>query len=251
MEKLDLNLPDLLDHSERPKPLLAGWLAIEVVFKLRTPWYSKDDRPFHVRDNPVRKDRVFDLPFMSAASWKGLLRWACRMEDGLLEHLAEHEGGLDGWKEPSWILHLFGNGKEEDEIFSRGALHCFPTWFNKIGFEVINPHDRARRAGTQPILYEVVPASTSGTLSLLYAPMPGQARRQGVVPTEVLDRLLPALEKLLTRYGFSAKRTAGWGVAGIQARKLCTKGSGWKEAKTLAEAKTLLAKLLGEGKGKQ
>lgn len=53
-------------------------------------------------------------------------------------------------------MHLFGNEKGEGEEFSRGALVFYPTWFDKIGFEVINPHNRARRAGTQPIYYEVV-----------------------------------------------------------------------------------------------
>lgn len=142
--------------GDAPAPLLPGWLAIRLAFELKTPWYSKDDRPLHVLDNPVRKDRIFGVPFMSASSWKGLLRWSCRMEHGLLEHLAKHDGKVDDWPEPSWVVHLFGNAKSEDEHFSRGALQAYPTWFDKVGFEVINLHDRSRRAGTQPIYYEVV-----------------------------------------------------------------------------------------------
>lgn len=71
--------PELRLDAEMGKPLREGWLAIEIAFMLCAPWYSKDDRPFHVLDNPVRKDCVFGVPYMSAASWKGLLRWACRM----------------------------------------------------------------------------------------------------------------------------------------------------------------------------
>ena len=211
---LDLQLPELaLDRAS--DCLLAGWVRIEVGFTLQTPWYSKDDRPFHVLDNPVRKDRVFGVPFMSAASWKGLLRWACRMEHGLLDHLAAHDGEIRDWDDPDWIVHLFGNARADGEEFSRGALHCRPAWFDRVGFEVINPHDRARRAGTQPITYEVVPPGTGGVLRLLYAPPPDAAER-GQARTHTIETLLDAIEKLLTVYGFSAKRTAGWGIAKVE-----------------------------------
>ncbi len=205
---LDLKLPGDLNLDPDTAPAVPGWFSLAVHFTLQTPWYSKDDRPFHVLDNPVRKDRVFGVPFMSAASWKGLLRWACRMEAGLLGHLEEHDNQLRGWQDPDWILHLFGNEKGEREDFERGALAFRPTWFDKVGFEVINPHDRARRAGTQPIVYEVVPPGTGGMLRLAYAPRPGAA-----APTDTFKKLFDAIEKLLTVYGISAKRTAGWGLA--------------------------------------
>ncbi len=219
---LPKELADLLDAV--PPVLQPGWLAIEVAFTLETPWYSKDDRPFHVLDNPVRKDRVFGVPFMSAASWKGLLRWSCRMVAGLAEHLERHRGNLEGWEDPSWLLHLFGNEKGAGEDFQRGALAFYPTWFPRVGFEVINPHRRKTRAGTQPIYYEVVPpryeqkgtlTETKATLRLLYAPRPGQAPKEGVEAQDALNKLLDATDKLLTVYGFSAKRTAGWGLAKV------------------------------------
>jgi len=191
----------------------ASWLGIEVSFELLTPWYSKDDRVFHVMDNPVRKDRVFGVPFLTASSWKGLLRWACRMQAGLREHLRENDGKIEGWRDPDWILHLFGNEKGEEEDFYQGALVFYPTWFDKIAFEVINPHSRERRAGTQPIYYEVVPIGTNGTLSLLYAPWPGM--KPEAKPGEIMPKLLEAIEALLATYGISAKRTAGWGTAKI------------------------------------
>ncbi len=190
------------------------WLAFQVDFELLTPWYSRDDRGFHVMDNPVRKDRVFGVPFMAASSWKGMLRWACRMQAGLREHLEQHNGKMEGWQDPGWILHLFGNEKGEGEEFHRGALVFYPTWFDKIGFEVINPHSRERRAGTQPIYYEVVPPGAMGTLSLLYAPWPGM--KPPPEPEDVLPNLLEAIEALLTTYGISAKRTVGWGTARIE-----------------------------------
>lgn len=209
---LSQEVKDLLNPVPSvPQP---GWLAIEVSFTLQTPWYSKDDRPFHVLDNPVSKDRVFGTPFMSAASWKGLLRWALGMTTGLIgpTPLDDEEGRQEAERV---ALHLFGNKKGASSDFQRGALAFYPTWFPRVGFEVINPHSRKTRAGTQPIYYEVVPAGTEGALRLLYAPLPGQAARDRVDSETALRLLFDAIEKLLTVYGFSAKRTAGWGLATI------------------------------------
>ncbi|GIW42719.1 MAG: hypothetical protein KatS3mg077_0001 [Candidatus Binatia bacterium] len=210
--------PDLELDRWPPELLHRAWLAFKVEFELLTPWYSKDDRPFHVLDNPVRKDRVFGVPYMSAASWKGMLRWACRVQAGLQKHL-EQGRRFEDWRDRDWILHLFGKEKGEEKKFHQGALVFYPTWFDKIGFEVINPHDRARRAGTQPIYYEVVPGRRpnqeggKGSLRLLYAPWPGM--KAAAKPEEVLPHLLEAIEALLATYGISAKRTVGWGTADI------------------------------------
>ncbi|MDO4786170.1 MAG: RAMP superfamily CRISPR-associated protein [Fretibacterium sp.] len=204
------------DHAFLPDP---AWFAIDISFTLASPWYSKDDRPLHVLDNPVRKDRVFGVPFMSATSWMGLLRWACRMQAGLSEHLEKHDMRMEGWKDPPWILHLFGNERGEDERFRSGALVCHPTWFDKVNFEVINPHDRARRAGTQPIYYEVVPAGTEGKLQLLYAPLPGEIERDQTTPDAFISDFIDSIRALLENYGISAKRTAGWGKAEIDLKK--------------------------------
>lgn len=241
-------LPSDLEPDTRLRSCLhESWLALEVAFELLTPWYSKDDRVFHVLDNPVRKDRVFGVPFMAAASWKGMLRWACRMQAGLQKHLEEGKR-FEAWKDPPWILHLFGNEKGEERDFHQGALVFYPTWFDKIGFEVINPHSRERRAGTQPIYYEVVPGRRpkqqergqqeddqqhqknqdqfeeggKGALHLLYAPWPGM--KSVADPQEFIPKLLKAIENLLTTYGISAKRTVGWGTAEIQKWRAFRKG---------------------------
>jgi len=211
----------------------ASWFALEVEFELLRPWYSKDERLFHVMDNPLRKDRVFGVPFMAASSWKGLLRWACRMQEGLREHLRKNKGRFEGWRDPDWILHLFGNEKGEEETFHQGALVFYPTWFDKIGFEVINPHSRTRRAGTQPIYYEVVPPGAKGTLYLLYAPWPGM--QPSVEPKTFLPGLLKAIDNLLTNYGISAKRTASWGTAKILKWKAYRKGQDPIRATNLKE----------------
>ncbi len=221
----------------------SSWIGIEVSFTLETPWYSKDDRPFHVLDNPVRKDRVFGVPYMSSASWKGLLRWACQMQEGLFNYLEEHAMSKDGWEDGPWIRHLFGNERGSDRDFLQGALVFYPTWFSKIGFEVINPHNRATRAGTNPIWYEVVPPCT-GVLRVLYAPRPGQIEQDGVKPRDVLASFSDAIESLLTCYGFSAKRTAGWGRARIDKWKGVCYNNRIVEISSFQEFKDQLDRLL-------
>ena len=237
--------PDLRLDANLGAPLRKGWLTIEIGFKLRSPWYSKDDRPFHVLDNPVRKDRVFGVPFMSAASWKGLLRWSCRMQAGLGQHLEQHGGKMTGWSDPAWVVHLFGNEKGDGEDFQRGALVLYPTWFDKVGFEVINPHSRERRAGTQPITFEVVPPDTDGVLRLLYAPLPGNGDPGTDERIDALQALLDAAEQLLTVYGFSAKRTAGWGIA--QIIKARANRNEWKDQRPIQDLKEELAALISSG----
>jgi CRISPR-associated protein Cmr2 len=199
--------------------LQEDWFALSVRFQLRAPWHAKDDRPSHPLYNPVRKDPVFGIPCLPASSWKGLLRWACRMEAGLLEHLEKHSGNMldeTDWKDDEINRMLFGNEKGDDRDFQQGVLSFYPTWFDQVGFEVINPHDRTRRAGTHPIYYEVVSAGTTGNLHLLYAPPPNSDRTKGVDSRRTGERFLGAIHCLLTQYGISAKRTAGWGVAEIE-----------------------------------
>ncbi len=246
--------PELNFDLWPPRLFQDAWLAIAVGFELLTPWYSKDDRLFHVLDNPVRKDRVFGVPHMSAASWKGLLRWACRMQAGLKDHL-EQGKRFEVWTDPDWILHLFGNEKGEKKDFQQGALVFYPTWFDKIGFEVINPHDRRRRAGTQPIYYEVVPGRQpkrgdsnqceeggKGALRLLYAPWPGT--KDAPALKEFLSKLLDAIKLLLTQYGISAKRTVGWGTAEIQKWQAWTRGRAPDQPIEGNDRKQLLRQLL-------
>jgi CRISPR-associated protein Cmr2 len=48
---------------------------LHISFKLRKPYLSKDDRTFHLLDNPVRKDKVFQTPMVASTSWKGALRY--------------------------------------------------------------------------------------------------------------------------------------------------------------------------------
>ncbi|MBW2305023.1 MAG: hypothetical protein JRF57_15070 [Deltaproteobacteria bacterium] len=242
-EAKNFQIPQAIQHTVPDFSSLSSphWLGLEVEFELLTPWYSKDDRVFHVIDNPVRKDRVFGVPFMAASSWKGMLRLAFQMHMRLIG--PEKEEDEEKRKQArAWELHLFGNEKGEEKNFHQGTLVFYPTWFDRIGFEVINPHSRACRAGTQPIYYEVVPGrrvkrnpdrseehieGATGTFSLLYASWPGMKPK--AKPEDVLPRLLEAIEALLTTYGISAKRTVGWGTAEIKEWRAFHKAHGKTE----------------------
>lgn len=217
------------DHLNKPdftRLPSSDWIALQIQFTLQTPWFSKDDRPLHVFDNPIRKDWVFGVPCMSATSWKGLLRWACRMQAGVIGPEAGSDSSKS--KDDSWIIHLFGNEKSEKANFRAGALVFYPTFFNRIGFEVINPHDRARRAvsETGPITYEVVPEGAEGTLNLLYAPLSGREASERKPDSNTLSKLVYSITDLLEAYGISAKRTAGWGTAQITNWKAFQKDNG-------------------------
>lgn len=209
-------LPAWLDVGFQSLPL--GWVGLEVAFTLLTPWYSKDDRYNKELDNPVRRDRVFGVPFVAAASWKGMLRWACGKA-----------GGGD-----AAVLHLFGNKCGAEQDFQRGALAFRPSWFDagKVGREMINPHPRKTRAGKNPIPYEVVGAGAASVLRVLYAPLPGRA---AVPSAEALGLLMMGIEALLQDYGISAKRTVGWGAARIDGWKATAGGDSTLKAKGRAE----------------
>jgi len=194
-----------------------GSFAVQFGFTLEKPWYSKDDIPFYVIDNPVRKDKVFKVPILPASSWKGMLRWSVRMDKGLLTHL-ESDPKMKRWKDDLQTIRIFGTEKgEQDEIrFRAGRLVTYPTYFDRIGMEMINPHSRKTKAGRNPITYEVVPPSAKGIFSLLYVPFDLIGQSGATIRKESLEDLelmSEAIQTLFLQYGISAKRTVGWGVA--------------------------------------
>jgi len=200
MERLGLiaNSPDLATFP-------SGSFLIHFTFRLRKPYISKDDTEFYIIDNPVRKDKVFKVPYVASTSWKGALRAA------MVQELVEESKGMDSeeFAEKRFQLALlFGDEKGEggtkikdlaeflDEAKNkeaaknyrqkvkdyfevkedkslphhRGRLVFFPTFFKKIDLEVINPHDRKTGAGTLPIYIESVPENSEGNFTLLYVP---------------------------------------------------------------------------------
>lgn len=276
----DLEIERPLRHSLGALPCYA--FALEFQFVLAKPYLSQDDDAFYVIDNPVRKDRVLDVPYVAPTGWKGSLRAAAmqRLLDTFAGMLADEPPAGEAergellavlWTERARRVVLFGNEKENDAAFlnrrlasrlvpeqsgederererqvkeeanrlgeafkkyliecgyrtekiegRQGRLFCFPTFFNQIGLEIINPHDQKRRVGKNPILFECVPVGARGTFRLLYVPYdfpgevtPNESALRGQVQAD-LSLMAEAVCDLFTVYGFGAKTSSGFGIA--------------------------------------
>lgn len=251
LDALGLLVPTVPDLRSLP---VGSWF-LQFTFILAKPWLSKDDDPFYVAEsvNPVRKDKVFKVPMMSASGWKGLLRWAVMHTEMIEKKLDDStfaekrlrqillfggEKGEDGAQRKGLAAHLDEAGGEEarelyekllrshfcpndkdDLPHSRGRLMFYPTFFNLIDVEVINPHSRKTRAGRMPIYLECVSAGAEGTFSLLYVPF-DLVGREGWDEAKIkqqakedLAMVAEAIRAMMLTYGFSAKRTSGYGTA--------------------------------------
>lgn len=197
-------------------PIMVGSLppfsfALRVPFKLQKSYISKDDCAFHLWDNPIRKDKVFKTPMVAATGWKGALRAALWQ----LGYKEDHEV----------TIRLLGNPRESDE-HQAGRLYFFPTFFDKVALEVINPHDRETGVSARgPIFMECVPAETEGAFTLLYVPFgpieQSEDERRAQVAQD-LEVVVKGIQAMLTTYGFGAKTSSGFGTAN---NKLVKEGS--------------------------
>lgn len=278
MKRLDIEHSLFEDFASLPRYCF----ALEIRLELARPYLSRDDDAFYIIDNPVRKDKVFKVPFVAPTSWKGGLRavatwglvdaFAGLLPDEPLTDEKEREALLlKLWEARARRVMLFGNEKQSEANFlnrwlaqrlfpersgkseeesrklleeqakqlgkafemylkenhyraekvkgRQGRLFCFPTFFNRIGLEIINPHDRERRVGKNPILFESVPTEATGTFRLLYVPYdfpsevtPNIATLQAQMQTE-LPLVAKTVRDLLTVYGFGAKTSSGFGTA--------------------------------------
>ncbi|MBK9094826.1 MAG: hypothetical protein IPM84_19075 [Anaerolineae bacterium] len=183
--------------------LPAGSFSISLRFTLTSPYLSKDDTALHLLDNPVKKEWVFKLPYVASTQWKGALRAAVRQRNDW------------GNGEPA-LLQLFGAANDNDDSGEQGRLYFYPTFFDRLSLEVINPHDRTTGAGSQPILMECVPAGTTGAFTLLYTPLDRIGQDEAETRRQVfaeLQLVAAGLEAMLTVYGFGAKTSSGFGLA--------------------------------------
>lgn len=224
-------------------------------FNLISPWLSKDDEPFYLSDsvNPVRKDKIFKVPIMPASSWKGVLRWVLmkiyleqEKDELTAEQFAQERfaqtllfGDEQGEKHSEmkgfakYIDKLKPEARAEYESLlrqyfkvepnqpfphHRGRLMFYPSFFDGIDVEVINPHSRETKAGTHPIYLECVPSkpSSTATFTLLYTPFDCFCRNKNETRRQVaadLKRVAQGVRGMLTTYGFGAKTSSGYGTA--------------------------------------
>jgi CRISPR-associated protein Cmr2 len=174
---------------------------LHIPFRLQKPYLSKDERDFYLLENPLRREKVFQTPMMASTSWKGALR-AALWQLGYQENHAV-------------TIRLLGNprGSEEGQA---GRLHFFPTFFDQIALEVINPHDRTTGVGARgPILIECVPQGAQGDFFVLYVPFGPFEQSDDDRRAEIADDLHAVAEgvrAMLTVYGFGAKTSSGFGI---------------------------------------
>lgn len=199
--KLGLFKP-IINISDHPKYSF----FVQFRFKLRKPFYSNDDDNFYIIENSITKEHVFKVPMMRASSWKGNLRSTIMKANNIKKDPENND----------IIQRLFGYTDESSEKHKKGRLIFYPTYFDKIGLEVIAPHDRNTKTVKNPIFYEVVPKGASGFFSLLYIPLDliGVKDPNLEEIKEDYNQISNAIKKMMKTYGFGAKTSSGYGVVG-------------------------------------
>lgn len=191
-----------------------GSFSLQFIFILDKPYVSLDDSPLYILDNPLKKEKIFKLPYVSASQWKGNLRSAIRQ----MQNISRCED------EDERMKRIFGNIRTEEEVknLHQGALRLYPTFFEMIDLEVINPQDRGTGTGRMPIYLETVPVGASGRFQLLYFPMSCKGDENDI--SQIVDDfevLVEGICKMMTLYGFGAKVSSGFGrVKNIEDGKL-------------------------------
>jgi len=214
-----LAIPQPTALLEAIKILPRGSWAICFDFTLKTPYLSHGIEAFDYLENGLIRDPVFEVPIISATSWKGGLRAAALaivMEAQGLEMTATT---ITVAEKDERIIRLFGNSKDEMTDFQQGRLTVFMTGFRKTSCIVLNPMNRPRRVGSQPILLECVPPDHAniGTFTALYCtPAQDATKRSEQWQTECWEDselVGKAIRDLLTVWGIGAKKSSGNGNA--------------------------------------
>ncbi len=235
--------PELMNTAKRPPdialaafPVYSARLLLR--FRLLTPLLTKDDDPFYLFDNPVRKDHILGLPYLSAASLKGLAVDAYQRAFNDPEHwttLGENDPARTHafrLADP-YALRLFGladDGVIRDEgrdHSQAGRLHVSPVWFQKMQLLVMNPNEPKSATGSLPIQFESIAPHQEGLLELVYF-NPAGTKDSGLTTVRAdLARLLAALGAWWPTLGLGAKRLAGYGA--IEPQEVVLQALGWPD----------------------
>jgi len=212
MNKVNNNLDNQLINQFYPQKqdlesLPSNSTLIKISFTLKKSYTSKDEGEFNVIDNkrifenPIVRDKFTGLPMVKPTTWKGHLRFA-----------AENVELFENKKEI--IKRLFGSEPEEKDNPLKGRLYFYPTFFkDEVKKDVITPLKRETRTPAKgPIPLEIVKQGTNGEFYLLYFPYPKGDNYQESQVYEDLEFLSKSLELMFYSYGFSAKKTSGFGV---------------------------------------
>ena len=208
--------------------------------RLLTPMLTKDDDPFYLFDNPVRKDHILGLPYLSAAAIKGLAADAYqRAFPGNVnwqvvgQQAGVHQFRCDDHNQndlPQSALRLFGIADDgaNDPPSQIGRLHFSPLWFDTVQFLVMNPGNPERAIGTLPIQFEAVAPdkpNQAHEIEVIYCnPYDAKDTDETHVRAD-LARFLAALAMWWPALGLGAKRLAGYGAIEISKAEL--QAVGW------------------------
>jgi len=242
----DTNFRTFYPNSEDLHCFPKGSILIKISFTLKKPYTSRDEGEFHIIDgesfeNPIVRARFTRLPIVKPSTWKGHLRFAA----GRVEYQKE--------KKKEIMKRLFG-AESEDEKKLKGRLYFFPTFFEEDPErDVITPLKRDTRTPAKgPIPIEIMKSGSKGEFYLLYVPYPKGKNFKEKQIEDDLKFLAKALKLMFYTYGFSAKKTSGFGVI----EENLNEGEIWmsspsgiknKSFSNLNEMENKIIELLGEG----
>ena len=197
-----------------------------LTFRLLTPLLTKDDDPFYLFDNPTRKDHLLGLPYLSAASLKGLS--ADAYQRAFPNPRTWLDLGNDDPNRTSAFRHadphakrLFGIADDGVKIESeKGRLHFSPVWFNQLQLLVINRTKEDTATGDKPIQFEAVAPDQIGVLEVIYFNPYGIKDSDEATVRADLARWLAAVATWWPALGLGAKRLAGYGANKIEKAEL-------------------------------
>ncbi len=206
--------------------------------QLLTPLLTGDDDPFYLFDNPLRKDHIFNVPYLSAAAIKGLAADAYQRA-----FPGQVAWETRGQKDPERTMHLrnedsharrlFGVASDDNQADSlRGRLHFSPLWLRWVQYLVMNPMDEKKGVGTMPIQFEAAAPfdekAKPVTLELrgfYFNPLGADGSDETAVRAD-LSRFIAALAHWWPVLGLGAKRLAGYGA--IKPTDIEVTAKGWR-----------------------
>jgi hypothetical protein len=224
-----------------------GSAVVTLRFQLLAPLLTRDDDAFYLFDNPVRKDHIFGVPFLAAASVKGLA--ADAFQRGFPPELDWKSLGKNdqerkaGYRRKSALARrLFGIASDEAAFDSEaGRMHFSPVWFSHVQYLVMNPTKQdGSGIGTQPIQFEAVShvddkgKPVQGEVSFFYFNPAGAKESDAAIARTDLACLVGALAAWWPALGLGAKRLAGYGAIAPLAAKC--EANGWDDAKQPIES---------------
>ena len=223
--------------------------ALTLRFRLLTPLLTRDDDPFYLFDNPVRKDHVHGVPFLAAASLKGLAADAFLRgfpHDSSWTELGKGDQArtMRYRQDTAAAKRLFGIASDDSEKLASeaGRLRFSPVWFSHVQYVVMNPSKTGKDGkpdgsgiGTQPIQFEAVaPVTEKGKpvqaeISFFYFNPAGANDSDEATARADLACLVGALAAWWPALGLGAKRLAGYGA--IAPLSAVCRGTGYADMK--------------------